>query len=404
MQNSQITLESIKRLWLEGRWEEIIEFNTLNTDNLSRDAELALFLASAYQNIGQCGLASEWISYAKKKGCNNTLLAKVCISDLQNTLACIAALNNSEQEAHSHFSAAVSALSSDELDLFSHARNVREMARLGLLPQAANLIKEKLEEKNIETMIFILKTELDLLTHELSLAHQRQQLYIVENNNDSTRSLEIGTIEYIADLEKKSVSQLGQDLWILKKTNYKRGGFFVEFGATDGVLLSNTYLLEKEFGWKGICAEPNPKFYEKLKKNRSCVVSDACIAGKTGEIVNFILAEEYGSIEKYADSDMHKEKREAYKKNDQVIQLDTISLHDFLIKNNVPKEIDYLSIDTEGSELEILMNFPFHEWNVKILTVEHNYTEQRGEIFNILSLNGYIRKEKEWDDWYFREN
>lgn len=82
------------------------------------------------------------------------------------------------------------------------------------------------------------------------------------------------------------------------------------------------------------------------------------------------------------------------------MQLETISLHDFLIKNNSPKEIDYLSIDTEGSELDILENFPFNKWDIKYITVEHNYTEQRERIFNLLSSNGYIRKEKEWDDWY----
>lgn len=401
MKNSQSVIENIQNFWLEGRWEEITQLDKRNIESSSQNAELALFFASAYQNISQHEFAREWISHAKKSGCSKSILAKVMLSDLQNTLACLAVLNNRTQEAKTHFTAAISLLEADNLELYAHARSVREMIRLGLLPQATTIIEEQLKEKNTEVMATILKTELELLTHELSLAHQRQQLYITENGNSSISSLEIGSPDYIAELKKRSVSQLGQDLWVLEQTNYKREGFFVEFGATDGVLLSNTYLLEKEFGWKGICAEPNPKFYEKLKKNRSCVVSDACIAGKTGEIVNFILAEEYGSIEKYADNDMHKEKREAYKKNDQVIQLETVSLHDFLIKNNAPKIIDYLSVDIEGSELEILENFPFNKWEIKYLTVEHNYTEQREKIFKILSNYGYIRIEKEWDDWYF---
>ena len=48
---------------------------------------------------------------------------------------------------------------------------------------------------------------------------------------------------------------------MLERSAHKRHGFFVEFGATDGVRLSNTYLLETGFGWTGICAEPNPKMY-----------------------------------------------------------------------------------------------------------------------------------------------
>src|ERR1017187_1984592 len=51
-----------------------------------------------------------------------------------------------------------------------------------------------------------------------------------------------------------SKSQLRQDLMVLSELDFKRGGYFVEFGATNGVTLSNTYLLEKEYGWTGILA------------------------------------------------------------------------------------------------------------------------------------------------------
>ena len=67
---------------------------------------------------------------------------------------------------------------------------------------------------------------------------------------------------------RRSYAQLAQDLWVLFETGEQRGGFFVEFGAGDGVLLSNTCLLEREYHWRGVLAEANPVFHDCLRRNR----------------------------------------------------------------------------------------------------------------------------------------
>ena len=85
----------------------------------------------------------------------------------------------------------------------------------------------------------------------------------------------------------------------------------------------------------------------------------------------------------------------------------TISLLDLLKKYNAPKKIDYLSIDTEGSEYEILKNFDFGEYDISIITCEHNKTEMRDKVFRLLSQKGYTRKYSDislWDDWYVKLN
>lgn len=176
----------------------------------------------------------------------------------------------------------------------------------------------------------------------------------------------------------------------------------MEFGATDGVLLSNSWLLEKNFGWKGVCAEPNPKFFASLKNNRRCTLSERCISGETGKQVEFVFADAFGGSLEYANDDMHGERRAAYATAGHVATLITISLDDFLKEIGAPHHIDYISIDTEGSEFEILQTFPFDQWNIRLLTIEHNFTLRRADIRSLLERNGYRCTEQQWDDWYER--
>ena len=87
-------------------------------------------------------------------------------------------------------------------------------------------------------------------------------------------------------------------------------------------------------------------------------------------------------------------------------QVETISLNDLLRRHQAPTMIDYLSIDTEGSEFEILSHFDFSEFRFRTITCEHNGTEAREKIFDLLTANGYVRKHPElskFDDWYVLE-
>ena len=74
----------------------------------------------------------------------------------------------------------------------------------------------------------------------------------------------------------KSKSQIRQDLFVLSHLGFKKNGFFVEFGATDGVSLSNTYLMENLFEWNGILAEPATCWHKELKNNRTCNIETNC--------------------------------------------------------------------------------------------------------------------------------
>jgi FkbM family methyltransferase len=203
-------------------------------------------------------------------------------------------------------------------------------------------------------------------------------------------------------LLKDSNSQLRQDLFVLSKTKYMRNGYFVEFGATNGIDISNTYLLEKDFAWKGILAEPAKAWESDLRNNRSrAFIETSCLWSDSNSILKFAETE---NLEFSKSVIMYEEEIDKQSmKTIETYDVRTISLLDLLRKYHAPRHVDYLSIDTEGSEYEILNAFDFTEYSFGVITVEHNYTPQRELIFELLSRNGYKRIYTEisrFDDWY----
>jgi FkbM family methyltransferase len=203
----------------------------------------------------------------------------------------------------------------------------------------------------------------------------------------------------------KTVSQAGdaQDLWVLSETNFKRGGFFVEFGAFDGVKWSNTFLLERYLGWAGILAEPIPRFHEIVKRNRKAAFSPKCVWSHSGETLSFRVCPKavLSTIEGFEESSDHD--RSVF----EPIRVDTISLNDLLTENGAPRHIDYISVDTEGSELDILSTFDFERFRVDLFSVEHNYSDREPQIDAFLAARGYERVHAEHsngDGWYRLKN
>ncbi|PQA76147.1 FkbM family methyltransferase [Rhodoferax sp. TS-BS-61-7] len=201
-----------------------------------------------------------------------------------------------------------------------------------------------------------------------------------------------------------SKSQYHQDLFVLAELGFKRDGFFVEFGATNGIELSNSYLLEKSFGWRGILAEPARVWHGDLVKNRSCHIETNCVWRATGEKLTFnqVDASNISTLAMYSDvADGHEKAR----RKSTLYEVETISLNDLLEKYQAPQVIDYLSIDTEGSEFEILKAFDFNKHQFKVITCEHNHMPVRQEIFELLASKGYSRKLQDvsmCDDWYIK--
>ena len=224
-----------------------------------------------------------------------------------------------------------------------------------------------------------------------------QLVGIIKNTPEAGRA----TVRHYAGYSR---AQLMQDLFVLSELGVRRGeGFFVEFGASDGVALNNTWLLEKCLGWKGILAEPAQCWHAALRVNRQCVIETDCIWSKTGDLLDFdeVSTAELSTISQFCQADSHALARSESRR----YQVSTISLNDLLHRHHAPTELDYLSIDTEGSEFAILREFDFDRYRFKVITCEHNHTPTREKIHQLLLAAGYKRKLEKlsrFDDWYVR--
>lgn len=208
--------------------------------------------------------------------------------------------------------------------------------------------------------------------------------------------------EWIAPYLHRSKSQYSQDLFVISQLN-KRAipNYFVEFGATDGLKFSNTFLLEKYFKWDGILCEPAKVYHHVLSKNRNCNIDKRCVYNESKLQVEFCETQDPNEFHKISSPELSTIKKYMHSndwayniriENSIHYMVETVSLNDLLSHYKAPKEIGYLSIDTEGSELDILLNFNFQEYKVTIISVEHNSNiSNRNQIYALLTQNGYKR-------------
>tara|TARA_B100000900_G_C20435171_1_gene656667 strand:+ start:25 stop:849 length:825 start_codon:yes stop_codon:yes gene_type:complete len=203
-------------------------------------------------------------------------------------------------------------------------------------------------------------------------------------------------------------SQLYQDVFALFVIGNQFDKTFLEFGATDGLELSNSHMLENSFNWKGVLSEPSLQWHEALKKNRkNTKIITKCIWSETGKDLDFYMSDDgvYSTLNNYVDSDKDSmpENTKLRKKSGKIIKVNTISLNDLIKDYFDNKSPSYISIDTEGSEYVILKSLDFENYRPKVFTVEHNFSELESKIDDLMKLNSYERIFSDltaFDAWY----
>ncbi|MEX2468961.1 MAG: FkbM family methyltransferase [Pseudohongiellaceae bacterium] len=179
-----------------------------------------------------------------------------------------------------------------------------------------------------------------------------------------------------------------QDLIAYIYFNGKKSGFFIDIGAYDGVAISNTFFLE-QLGWKGICVEPIPEIYSLLQKNRDCYKYNAAISSTTDSGAPFLKVSNLAGLSGL-ESQMPDRIRKGLEKQGldiEKIVVNTLSFDDVMKNHPQISYIDFLSIDVEGGELDVLKTIDFGRFRFGLVTIENN--AGTGQLRNYMLQNGY---------------
>lgn len=175
----------------------------------------------------------------------------------------------------------------------------------------------------------------------------------------------------------------------------KTKGVFVEIGAHNGVMYSNTLFFEEQLGWNGICVEPIPERFLQLKNNRSCICVQGCVSDQDGPSQLLLVSSSFvntemlsGLMHKYDPRHLQRVDREIAQSGGtrRLIDVNCYRLNTLLEQHNI-QHIDFLSIDTEGGELDILSSIDFSKIQIDVICVEDNYSDPTFNSF--LTKKGY---------------
>lgn len=175
-------------------------------------------------------------------------------------------------------------------------------------------------------------------------------------------------------------SQHGEDKFMESLFPNDYIGVCVEVGAYNGISLSNTYHFEKK-GWRSLCIEAIPHQYEECRKIRKESVH-AAVSDKDGEDIEFTifnLGDNECAISGIEPDERLIESHKHMITGVRTINMSTQTLTTILDTYNYPKQIDFISIDVENTELKVLQGFDFLKYDVKCFVIENNFNEPECE-------------------------
>lgn len=197
-------------------------------------------------------------------------------------------------------------------------------------------------------------------------------------------------------------SQKGQDRWLIRRIfGGRRGGYFVDVGAGNGVTHSNTFALERDFGWTGILVEANQKYAAEIGQKRRGLCFNVCVDSEVKEVDFLCYGYLGGVIRDDADNAPLKRGNIIRRNVNNILRIPSVRLYDVLAAAGAPPEIDYLSIDVEGAEEGVLRGMSFTDYTVKVITIER----PTKVIHELLVNAGFVlAKYWLWDGFYLSQS
>ena len=185
-------------------------------------------------------------------------------------------------------------------------------------------------------------------------------------------------------------AQHGEDRWV---EEYFKGkpGFFVEVGAYDGIVLSNTYFLES-IGWTGILVEPDPAMAARCRQNRpKCPLYECAAVGSDAMKEITFNVVDGGEVYSAAGelTELQQKRLEGWGLQSRKMTVAAKTL-DAMLTEVGPPRVDFVSIDVEGGEADILRGFDLARWRPRVVMVEVNSRVRSGGVREAFTRQGYV--------------
>lgn len=197
-------------------------------------------------------------------------------------------------------------------------------------------------------------------------------------------------------------SQFGEDKILFDIFHKKTTGLCVEVGANNGIDDSTTFFFES-IGWKCILVEPNPSLCQKIRTVRNALLFE-CAASNQSDVRTLYVVEgaerSDGMSTISADEEVH-HNIERHGFVSKPVSVRTMTLDEILMEANITGDVDFISIDVEGHEYEVLEGFSLEKWRPSVMLVEDNSNFENTVVSKYVKKFGYVRFMRTGvNDWY----